>query len=182
MNTFWPRLNYLRQRAGWPLLLLVLLAVGMLMFHTMLTRPLQGQLAQLQQQAQQQERDIVRLRYQRSHPVASPQLRLQRFYRAFPHQETAPLWLEKIYAAAEAQQLALPRGDYKVLPDRSGQLLRYEVQLPVRGSYGQLRAFVAQLLAENPTLLLANLRFKRDSIGQPQLDAAIHLVLLLRES
>ena len=31
-------------------------------------------------------------------------------------------------------------------------------------------------------LLLANLRFKRDSIGQPQLDAAIHLVLLLRES
>ena len=81
MNTFWPRLNYLRQRAGWPLLLLVLLVIGMLLFHTMLTRPLQGQLAQLQQQAQQQQRDIVHLRYQRSHgegqraPPGAPGLR-----------------------------------------------------------------------------------------------------------
>ncbi|MFC3530797.1 GspMb/PilO family protein [Vogesella facilis] len=173
----WRYLLAQTDRAVW-LLLLVLL--GCALFYLAVSRPLQAQLTATQQQIQSQRQVLARLRYQHAHPVASPQLRLGQFYRSFPAQGEAELWLQKVYAAADAQQLLLPRGDYKLQPQPGSQLLRYEITLPLRGSYRQLRQFLTQVRQDNPALLLDDLRFKRDNIGQEQLEASLHLAMLMR--
>jgi hypothetical protein len=182
MKTLLPRLRYTFRQLGWPGAVLLATLLSAVLFHVMVTRPLQQRQTALLQQRHEQERDIARLRRTASKLQESPELRLVRFYQSFPPRESAPVWLEKIYAAADAQALTLPKGEYKIFPDRSGRLWRYEISLPVRGSYTRLRAFLTQVLRDNPAAVLADLRLKRENIGQDQLDATIRLVVLLREA
>ncbi|MBI3145185.1 MAG: hypothetical protein HYZ18_07975 [Pseudogulbenkiania sp.] len=180
MKALLPRLRYALRQLGWPGAVLLLVLLGAALFQATVTLPLQQRQAQLQRQGRELERDIVRLRRAAGKPQASPELRLARFYQSFPPRESAPFWLEKIYAAAEAQSLTLPKGDYKISPDKSGRLWRYEISLPVSGSYTRLRAFLSQVLQDNPAAVLADLRIKRENIGQEQVEATIRLVVLLR--
>lgn len=182
MKALLPRTRYALRQLGWPGVVALLVLLGTALFHVTVTVPLQARLEQLQGQQREQERDIARLHQSASKPQASPELRLARFYQSFPPRESAPFWLEKIYAAAEAQTLTLPKGEYKISPDQSGRLWRYEISLPVSGSYARLRAFLSQVLQDNPAAALADLRFKRESIGQDQVEATIRLVVLLRET
>ncbi|EEG07747.1 hypothetical protein [Pseudogulbenkiania ferrooxidans] len=180
MNTLLPRLRYTLRQLGWPGALLLATVLGAGLFHLTVTLPLQQREAALLQQDREQERDIARLRQAARKPELGPELRLARFYQSFPPRDSAPVWLEKIYAAAEAQSLVLPKGEYKISPDKSGRLWRYEISLPVSGSYTHLRAFLAQVLEDNPAAMLADLRLRRENIGQEQLDATVRLVVLLR--
>ncbi|MEQ6292119.1 hypothetical protein ACFPAG_16050 [Vogesella sp. GCM10023246] len=174
------RWRYLLAQTDQALWVLLLVLLGCGLFYVTVSRPLQAQLTATQQQIQLQRQALAKLRYQQAHPVASPQLRLSQFYRSFPVQGQAEQWLQKVYAAADAQQLQLPRGEYKVQPLPGSQLLRYEIALPLRGNYRQLRQFLSRAMADNPALLLDDLRFKRDNIGQEQLDATMHLAVLMR--
>lgn len=104
------------------------------------------------------------------------------FYNAFPSRNTAPAWLQKIYAAGNQFSLNLERGEYRQTLDRNSRLLNYEINLPVRGSYVQVREFVRTALAEVPTLALRDLQIRRANIGEPTVDAQIRFVLYLREA
>lgn len=180
MNALLPRLRYELRQLGWPGAVLLAVLLGTALVHVTVTLPLQQRQNELQQQRRAQEREIAQLRRSARQPQVSPELRLERFYQSFPPRESAPLWLEKIYAAAEAQSLTLPKGDYKISPDKSGRLWRYEINLPVSASYTRLRAFLSQVLQDNPAAVLADLRIKRENIGKDQVDATIRLVVLLR--
>jgi len=105
--------------------------------------------------------------------------RLSNFYAFFPPLSSTPQWLQRIYGLAEAQGLRLEAGEYKLVRERDLRLSRYEVNLPVRGSYGQIREFVAQVLKEVPASSLDELSMKRDDPGLPTVDARIKLTLYL---
>lgn len=108
--------------------------------------------------------------------------RLAAFYNGFPARDSARAWLEKIYAAGNATALNLERGEYKLSVDRNSRLLTYEINLPVRGSYVQIREFVRTVLDGIPTIALRDLQMKRATIGDPGLEAQIRFVLYLREA
>jgi Tfp pilus assembly protein PilO len=107
---------------------------------------------------------------------------LEQFYRLLPERASAPEWLRMIFAAAHAQGLGLEQGDYKVTVDRNGRLLSYEIRLPVRGSYVQIRRFVAQVLEEIPAVALDELTTKREAIGQSRVEALVRFTLFLNAS
>lgn len=170
-----------RQQLGAPGLLGVALLAFALALAVLTLRPALLREAALQQQLAQREATLAAERQARTQGTEnSPQARLEQFYLRFPAQETLPEQLEKIYALAGEQSLALEQAQYKLAPETSGRLARYEITIPASGHYPQLRRFIERTLAELPALALRDLRFKRDGIDKDSVDAVLQFVLYVR--
>ncbi|HXU41108.1 MAG TPA: GspMb/PilO family protein [Burkholderiales bacterium] len=88
--------------------------------------------------------------------------------------ETTTDALAKLYAIGTATGVELQSGSYRSQP-AAGRLERYELALPVSGSYAQIRDFLNRVLAEIPALSLDQMSLRRDGRN----DAAVHAELRL---
>lgn len=104
---------------------------------------------------------------------------LTNFYAFFPPLGSTPEWLQRIFGLAEAQGLRLEAGEYKLRRERDFRLLRYELTLPVRGSYPQIREFVSQVLTEVPASSLDEISLRREDSGSSTVEARIRITLHL---
>ncbi len=111
----------------------------------------------------------------------TPTEQLAAFYRVFPMSKDTPEWLGKLIAAAESRGLKLDQGEYTATPDRAGKLVRFQMNLPVRGEYPQIRKFLAALPSEVPLVALEQVQFERQKIADPQVEAKIKLALYLEQ-
>lgn len=105
---------------------------------------------------------------------------LARFYAGFPNVQTASDWLARMQAVARRSQLVLLAGEYRLEQRPGERLQRYAIVLPVRGSYGQIRAFVDGVLADVPSIALDDIEMRRDSAAEAALEARIRFTLYLR--
>jgi hypothetical protein len=105
--------------------------------------------------------------------------RLSNFYAFFPALSSAPDWLQRVFGLAEAQGLRLETGEYKLTREKDLKLARYELNLPLRGGYPQIRAFVSQVLADVPASSLDEISMKREDPGLSTVEARIKLSLYL---
>lgn len=113
----------------------------------------------------------------------TPAEQLAEFYRIFPQERSSPQWLEKLVSVAETRGISLSEGEYKATHDKIGRLVRYQMTLPLKGEYPQIRRFLADLPAELPVVALENVQFERRKVADPNVEARIRLVLFLeRES
>ncbi len=103
------------------------------------------------------------------------------FYRLFPQDRNLPQSMEKIFVAAESNGLALQQGDYKVIRSKEGGMVGFQMNFPVKGDYPQIRKYLVTLLADNPTLSLQQVQFKRKRIGEATVEANVSLVLFMLE-
>lgn len=167
-----------RRSLGWPGLAGAGLLVLALLFYAGASLP-------ERLRAHGLEQEVAAARARASAPArpaeTGTEARLASFYSGFPGRDTAPVWLEKLYAAGQQAGLALERTEYKATPDRASRLLQYEITLPVRGSYLQVRQFIRTALNDIPTMALREIHFRRANIGEPVVDAQIRFVLYLRE-
>lgn len=129
-------------------------------------------------------RDIATARSERSaradaDRAKTPMDRLAAFYGAFPQSSDLPDLLEKVFAAAKRQTLKLEQGEYRVIRDNAGGLTQFQLTLPVRGSYPQIRKFVDGALIDVPTLALDSIQFERQKVGEAAVDAKVKLVVYL---
>lgn len=111
-------------------------------------------------------------------PEQGSQSELERFY-SFFSATPVTTWLEKLYAAAAAEKLQLDQGEYRLLNDKNGKLLRYQITLPVTGNYVQIRQFIGRALVDVPVASLDDINFKRENISATQLQARIKFTLFL---
>ncbi len=111
-------------------------------------------------------------------PETSDQDELGKFY-AFFSDAALSDWLDKLYAAAAEQKLVLEQGEYRITPSKNGKLARYQITLPVKGSYLQIRQFVAQALNDVPVAALEDINFKRETIGATTVETRIKFTLFL---
>ena len=105
--------------------------------------------------------------------------KLNAFYGFLPPSNHIADLLEKIYGAAEGQKLKLEQGEYRALRSNVSRLTDYQVILPIKGTYPQVRKFVATALAEVPNLSLDSIQFERQKVGNSTVDAKVKLVLYL---
>ena len=105
---------------------------------------------------------------------------LEAFYQFFPPERSIPDWIEKISNATAKNRLYLRQGEYQVVRDKSSKLLLYQVMLPVKGTYPNLRAFIDEVLTEVPIASLDNVKFERQRIGDDALVSTVMLTLHLR--
>lgn len=104
---------------------------------------------------------------------------LAKFYARFPSQEAWPDALDQLLKTAAQHALVVQQGDYTVARAPAGKLVRFEVLLPLQGSYPQVRAFLRALAHDVPGMALENVRFERRSVADPVLDVELRLVLFL---
>jgi hypothetical protein len=103
---------------------------------------------------------------------------LAAFYAYLDRGRTPPEWLARLHAIAEGAGLQLPSAEYR-LRDTGTPLERYEIVLPVSGSYAELRAFLERALDEVPVLSLDGVGLSRASAEQARLRAELRLTLHL---
>jgi Tfp pilus assembly protein PilO len=112
-------------------------------------------------------------------PKAGANEQLATFYSFFPASTSSPDWLGKIHAAATSKGLVLQSGEYKLERRPDQKLARYQITLPVTGSYGQIRNFLSEVLAEVPAAALEDITLKRESATSAMLEGRIRLTLYL---
>lgn len=108
-----------------------------------------------------------------------PSAQLAEFYGAFPTGKDIPAALEKIYALAQAQGLQLPKAEYRMIGEADAKLERYQISLPFKASYPQVRQFTAAMLNELQTVSLDELKFERSGSDPNQLEVQIKLTLFV---
>ncbi len=160
---------------GWPGVLGLGLLVFVAAFYFSTFRPEQIRLADLQS-------EVLTLAEKRARAGEEPKTpgdKLDAFYGYFPATGHIADLLGKIFGAADQQALKLERGEYRAVRDNVGRLTHYQVTLPVKGAYTQVRKFVAAALAEVPNLSLESIQFERQKVGDSTVEAKVKLVLYL---
>jgi Tfp pilus assembly protein PilO len=115
----------------------------------------------------------------RAAPVANTGEKLAAVYDYLRKPEQTTDWLAKLYAIGKATGVELAQASYKT-QSASGKLERYEIVVPLAGSYTQMREFLKRALAEIPVLSLDQISLKRenrrDGTVQAELRLTLHMV------
>jgi hypothetical protein len=192
MKSLKSRLLQLRDELGpMGLASLALLAVTA-MFFSLVLKPLQEKNLAL-------ESSLARNagRAEAGQPAAGSG-KLERFYDRLGTDQAPTDWLAKLYGIGKATGVELQSGSYRSAspgaganaaganpgterPGASGggRIERYEIVLPVAGSYPQLREFLKRALLEIPVLSLDQLTLKRESRDDGAVRAELKMTLHL---
>ncbi len=115
-------------------------------------------------------------------PPATSGENLALFYSALGEKRYAEQQIKTLFALAGKAGLTLHQGEYKAGVDRNARLSTYQVTLPVKGSYNDVSNFSLMALRAIPFASLDELSFKRENIGDTQLEARVRLTLFLNDS
>ena len=100
-------------------------------------------------------------------------------YQHLEKKEEPTDWLAKLHGIGTATGVQLKSASYKTQPTE-GRIVRYEIVLPVAGSYPQIRDFLQRSLAEIPVMSVDQLTLKRetrtDGAVQAELRMTLHMV------
>jgi hypothetical protein len=140
-------------------------------------RPLEARIESLRTELAQAEAGAGA----RGAPRLAPQDGLAEFYRFFATGQDAEAWLARLFGLARAHGLELPQGAYRYNRLSGERLARYEVTLPVKGQYPQIRRFIAAALNEIPVASLDRVAFERKRAAEAQVEASIRFTLFLDE-
>lgn len=177
----WTSRRWLR-RMGWP----GVLAIGILAmcpaFYFSAIRPEQARLETAHHSVVTLHEQFTLTSKSLNDTALSPEDQLAVFYRRFPVEGCSPQWLEKMVALAASRGLSLNDGEYKTTRDKVGKLVRYQMTLPVKGEYPQIRKFLTDLPGALPAVALENVQFERQKVADPNVEAKIKLVLYLEQA
>jgi Tfp pilus assembly protein PilO len=168
------RLRQIRDNLG----VVGLAALGVLggaaFFFLVVLKPLEARNQQLERQLSTRLRqdtsasDLVR--------ASTPAAKLAAFYRYFETQEQTTDSLARLYAIGKEAGVELRSAGYRM--QKAGvRIERYEIALPVTGSYAQIRAFLEKALLQIPVLSLDQVSFKRQNTKEALVHADVRLTL-----
>jgi len=106
-------------------------------------------------------------------------VQLETYYAFFPDVSTLPDWLGEVHLAAARHGLALDSGQYQLQHASGARLASYELDLPLRGTYPQLRAFLADVLTKVPAASIEEVLVRRDSVANREMEARVRLAIHL---
>jgi hypothetical protein len=109
----------------------------------------------------------------------SPESQRSTFVAKLPGADALPDVLQKIFQAAQQQDLPLDTGDYELRRETAAQLTQLHIKFPIHGSYPQIRRFLDATLAAVPALALEGTTFRREHITDGTVDAEISFSLML---
>jgi hypothetical protein len=114
-------------------------------------------------------------------PTGDIESDLAAFYGFFGRSGSVSEALAKVDESIAASGMAFEAAEYRLVRDPALRLTRYEVTVPLRGTYAQVRTFVGTLLDGMPQVALEDVAVKRESVASPAIEArlrlSIHMVL-----
>ena len=106
---------------------------------------------------------------------------LQVFYDFLPRSDSSPYWISELDRIARDSGVELNSSNYRLTMEKESKLVRYEIQLPLRGTYPQIRAFIAGTLQAIPALALTDIIIRRETIQIGRVDARLNMYLYLND-
>ena len=106
---------------------------------------------------------------------------LQAFYDFFPPIDSSPFWIRELVRIAKKQNVELSSSEYRLVNENDARLARYEMILPVRGSYAQVRAFIADALETVPAMAISAIAIKREAVTSEKLEVRLEINLFLNK-
>ncbi|MDP3167041.1 MAG: hypothetical protein Q8N06_16520 [Hydrogenophaga sp.] len=169
-------LAFLLHRHGWPA------AVGLLLMASIWPLAHFGaDAARAQVRALQQAQVAERARQARQpDPKVDQATRLAEFEAGLPQSAGALQAVRHIHRSAAEHDVVLSTGEYRLVSEPGGRLQRYQITLPAVGTYPDLRAWMADVLNELPTVALDELSLKRNAVGEPQVQARVRWSFYLK--
>jgi hypothetical protein len=167
------RLLQLREQLGaMGLASLGLLAAGAL-FTVFFLNPMQDRNRQLESSLARHASRAVQL--------LAASGKLESFYAYLGKSEAPTDWLAKLYGIGKGTGVELQSATYRTPSGEKGtaRIERYEIVLPVSGTYPQVRDFLRRALAEIPVLSLDQLTLKRESRNEGDVQAELKMTLHL---
>jgi Tfp pilus assembly protein PilO len=119
---------------------------------------------------------------QRSLTTATALTPAQRFASAFPDPELREARVADLLASARSSGLSLQRGEFRLTREPQIGLLKYSLNLPLSGSYAQLRAFVEDTQNRDTAIALERMRLQRSSARAMVVDADLTWSFYMRAS
>ena len=127
----------------------------------------------------------LRLRVEPAMPAAGRRMHgdqaLQAFYAFFPHIDSSPFWIKELVQVVATTNVEINGAEYRMVREKGWKLARYEMMLPVRGKYPQVRAFIADALRVVPAMALVDVAIKRQGVESELLEASLKFNLYLKE-
>lgn len=104
------------------------------------------------------------------------------FYKALGERRYAEQQVRTLFGLADKAGLSLTQGEYRGTYERNARVHAYQVTLPVRGPYKAVWGFAMSSLASIPFASLDEVSFKRESVGDANVEARLRLTLYLNEA
>lgn len=140
--------------------------------------PLQREVAAMQQQLAHKPTRMV----QRA-PVVSPEQALsadlEAFRMKFPKVDQLSDQLDALFSLCEKQGLVVDKGEYALVEKSGGALRRFEVTLPVVGSYLQVKSLLLEVLEKLPVVAVSDVAMEREKIADGRVRATLRLVFFV---
>jgi len=176
----WHLRRFARRLGGWGLLALAAcgLALG---GYVAIVIPLQQEIVKLRQQATRMPITPV-AQVPQVLPHERVNAELESFRTRFPGVEGLSDQLDLLFELTSQHGLAVNRADYALVEKAGGAMRRFEVTLPVRGSYAQMRAFIDALLEQLPSVAIADIQLERGKIAESQVNGNLRLVFFVRKA
>jgi hypothetical protein len=112
-------------------------------------------------------------------PVSEDEQGANKFYAVLGDRVEAEQYLKTMFDVAAQTGISLDQGEYQWGADKDSRTYRYQVLLPVKGSYSLIRQFSESTLRVLPFASLDELTFKRDSAGEDTLGANLRFTFYL---
>ncbi|MBS0586878.1 MAG: hypothetical protein JSS37_02740 [Proteobacteria bacterium] len=106
---------------------------------------------------------------------------LQVFYDFFPRIDSSPFWIRELVQLAKKHNVELNSSEYRLVNENDARLARYEMVLPVKGRYPQIRAFMAAALEAVPAMAISAIALKRENITSDRLEVRLEINLYLNK-
>lgn len=173
---FLAQLRFQRHRHGWPAvagLVLLAAAIGVQLIGV----------ARQRSQAQELRVGLPELRQRLAQRPKQPEAesgRLDAFLNGLPGASGALEAIDAIHRAAAIHGVTLSNGEYRLVQEGTARWLRYQITLPARAAYPQLRAWLADVMDAVPTAALDEITLRRDAVGSDAVQARVRLTLFLK--
>ena len=175
---FKPWCLYQLRQLGWQGLLGIGLVVGSLAMLFLMIYPI------IQHTKNSDARILKMQQYVQQHPMTlkpAKQLNFeQQFYDLLPAQNEANRKVAQMLDAVEQIGLTVNNVEYSAQP-YSDAMIKYQIKLPVQGTYIQVRQFINLVFEALPTVALNNVDFRRDDIGSDTIQTNLYFTLYLRK-
>ena len=104
------------------------------------------------------------------------------FFQALPRKTQAAKMARRLNEIAEDTGIWIDQIDYRPVPDNDGNLVLYQITLPTKGAYPDLRQFLARAIRDIPGLAVEGVTFQRQRVAEAELDAQFKLTLYMSAS
>ena len=165
----------------WSWLAALFLLAACVVFYLSIVAPASHALADLKQSLDTMQHDEAHLKeVSRDVVRTSPTGQLDAFYQKFPVESEVPDTLEKMIKLAQKKGLNPKQAAYRMVRNNPGELLSYQIALPIKGAYPSIMTYAFELLATIPNLSLDNVSFQRQKIGDDVIEATLKMTLYIK--